>query len=84
LQKGINTDLSADGKNYHVQTEDWGIKNPYLVTRIYRNGAVLKTIKLPYQRVLEGKEQDFQETIRLAMKEQHYEILDLIHSGQIK
>ena len=84
MQKGINSDVSADGKTYHVQTEDWGIQNPYLVTRIYRNGAVLKTIKLPYQSVLDGDKGNFHDAIRLAMKEQHYEILDLIHSGQIK
>lgn len=83
MEKGYNTDVVSNGASYHVQTEDWGIQNPFLVTRIYRNGAVIKTIKTPYQSALKIGPEDFVSAIRLAMKEQHYEILDLINSGQV-
>lgn len=83
MEKGLNTDLCLSHANFHVQTEDWGIQNPYLVTRVYRNGAVVKTIKIPYQEALESGPEEFSAAIRLAMKDQHYEILDLINSGQL-
>jgi hypothetical protein len=44
MVKGFNSDLVIRGKNYHVQTEDWGNANPFLVSRVFSNGAVLKNL----------------------------------------
>ena len=83
MEKGFNTDISLEGTRYHVQTEDWGHANPFLVTRIFRDGAVIKSIKTPYREILEQAKTFDQQAIRLAMRDQHERILDRLVSGQL-
>lgn len=84
MLKGFNSDLVIRGKSYHVQTEDWGTANPFLVSRVFSNGAVLRTIKISYQEALStGPTQD-QQALGLALRKQHQFIIDRIHSGDIK
>ena len=83
LVKGFNSDISHDGRQFHIQTEDWGLKNPYLVSRVFQHGQVLKSVKLSYGDLL-PKEADINETsIRLAMSEQHHHIIDLLLSDKL-
>jgi hypothetical protein len=91
MQKGFNSDVVYRGMNFHVQTEDWGLDNPYLVSRVYQNGAVIKSIKRGYSEVLGPTSSPgyFVRTkvdaneIRLALRSQHEQILDLLLSGQL-
>jgi len=84
MQKGHNSDIQARGRSYHVQTEDWGAQNPFLVTRIFSNGAVLKTFKTPYAEALRGGPVHDAEALRLALRQQHSRILDQLVSGQLE
>lgn len=83
MEKGFNSDVSWLGSQYHVQTEDWGKNNPYLVSRVFRNGAVVKSIKTAYSEVLPFGPAIESKAIRLAMKIQHQQILDLLLSGKL-
>ncbi|MCB0341186.1 MAG: hypothetical protein H6626_12480 [Pseudobdellovibrionaceae bacterium] len=83
VEKGFNSDITVYGTSFHVQTEDWGRENPFLVSRIFRNGAVLKSIKTSYTDVLPRGVTSPPQAIRLAMKVQHESILDLLVSGQL-
>ena len=83
MEKGFNSDVSWLGSQYHVQTEDWGNANPYLVSRVFQNGAVVKSIKTAYTEVLPHGPSAEARVIRLAMKIQHQQILDLLLSGQL-
>lgn len=83
MEKGFNSDISYLGSQYHVQTEDWGVQNPYLVSRVFRNGAVVKSIKTSYSEVLPHGPTTGAKAIRLAMKLQHQQILDLLLSGKL-
>lgn len=83
MQKGFNSDLNIGSSVVHIQTEDWGKKNPYIVTRVFKNGAVMKTLKTPYESVLPFGPISDDQAIRLAMKEQHQKILDYLLSGEI-
>jgi hypothetical protein len=83
VEKGFNSDVAYLGSQYHVQTEDWGRGNPYLVSRVFRNGAVVKSIKTAYSEVLPNGPVTEAKAIRLAMKIQHQQILDLLLSGQL-
>lgn len=83
MEKGFNSDVAWLGGQYHVQTEDWGATNPYFVSRVYHNGAVVKSVKTSYEEVLPQGRQAESKTIRLAMKIQHQQILDLLLSGQL-
>lgn len=82
MEIGFNTDLEVNGSRYHIQTEDWGRTNPFFVTRIFQNGAVVKSVKTSYWQVLsQGPISDVQ-AIRLALRDQHKTILDRLLSGQ--
>lgn len=83
VEKGFNSDVAWRGTEYHVQTEDWGAGNPYLVSRVFQNGAVVKSIKTSYSEVLPPGIAAESRAIRLAMKIQHQEILDLLLSGKL-
>lgn len=83
MQVGHNTDLRVQGVGYHVQTEDWGSENPYIVTRVFKNGAVIRSIKRCYKKALVLSPKSLQEAIHLALSEQHKKILDLLQSGQL-
>ena len=83
VEKGFNSDVSCMGTEYHVQTEDWGKQNPFLVSRVFRNGAVVKSIKTSYEEVLPRGPTSEPRAIRLAMKIQHQQILDLLLSGKL-
>ena len=92
MQKGFNSDVNFKGQKYHVQTEDWGYQNPYLVSRVFRQGAVLKTIKTPYIQILKEtasleqrlpqnhKEVD---VIQKALRNQHTLVVEQLLSGEI-
>lgn len=81
VQKGFNSDISVRGQKYHIQTEDWGVQNPFLVSRIFCNGAVLKTIKTPYETVLRLGSNQSIEAIKLALHRQHSTIIDTLMAG---
>jgi hypothetical protein len=91
LEKGFNSDVIFKGLSFHVQSEDWGLENPYLVSRVYQNGAVVKSIKTPYAEVLRPLSGIVRPTrlgidrtsIQLALREQHEQILDLLLSGKL-
>ncbi|WP_413292243.1 hypothetical protein ACLSU7_12645 [Bdellovibrio sp. HCB185ZH] len=81
MQKGFNSDITVRGQKYHIQTEDWGMANPFLVSRIFCNGAVLKTIKTPHERVLQVGSSQPAEAIKQALHRQHSTIIDTLMSG---
>jgi len=91
MEKGFNSDVVFKGMNFHVQSEDWGLQNPYIVSRVYQNGAVIKSIKTPYAEVLRPLSSGMRmmhqlvdpQAIRLALRDQHEKILDLLLSGKL-
>lgn len=91
MQKGFNSDVNVGGKKFHVQTEDWGHQNPYLVTRIFLNGAVFKTVKTPYQQILNKTLGDLEtfpsnlaESIQKALRQQHTLVVEKLVSGDLR
>lgn len=52
MEKGFNTDIYVQGVQHHVQTEDWGFDNPWIVTRVFRKGSVVESVKIPYSEIL--------------------------------
>lgn len=82
MQAGLNSDIQLGDDNFHIQTEDWGWDNPFIVTKIFRQGAVLKSYKTPYQNVLQSPFPT-EQNIRRALEKQHQEILDRLVSGHL-
>lgn len=82
MEAGLNSDITIENKEFHIQTEDWGWDNPFIVTKIFSHGAVLKSVKTPYQTVLKSPFPSNQ-SIRIALENQHKEILDRLISGHL-
>jgi hypothetical protein len=83
MVKGYNTDIRYQGLSYHIQTEDWGEENPFLVSRVFQSGAVIKSLKIHYSEVLPEVYENRMQTLGFIMKVQHDKILDLLTSGQL-
>lgn len=83
MQKGFNSDILYKGSAYHIQTEDWGAQNPYFVSQIFCNGAIVKNIKIHYTKVLPQVDPQNEKLIRVALETQHESVLDLLLSGQL-
>jgi hypothetical protein len=81
MHKGFNSDITVRGQKYHIQTEDWGNQNPFVVSRVFCNGAVLKTIKTPYESIMSTGPVSVHESIKLALQKQHNHIIDVLMSG---
>lgn len=81
MQKGFNSDITVRGQKFHIQTEDWGVQNPYVVSRIFSNGAVLKTIKTPYESILQTGPRSSEEAIKLALQHQHHQVIERLMMG---
>lgn len=84
MEKGYNSDLRLNGDLLHVQTEDWGLDSQLVVTRVFRNGAVIKSIKTSYSNLVSISDQNLRrKKIRESLRQQHQKILDLLQGGQM-
>jgi hypothetical protein len=82
VEQGYNNDVVFAGAKYHVQTEDWGESTQFVVTRVFQQGAVVRTIKTPYAEF--GAGFGFgKQAVRLGMREQHQKVLDQLVSGAL-
>ncbi len=81
MVKGFNSDLKIRGQSYHIQTEDWGLDNPYIVSRVFTNGAVTKTVKTPYNKALPHGAAATRENLSVALQKQHSEVIDGLYSN---
>lgn len=79
---GINTDVSHDGVDYHVQTEDLGVKNPIILTLVYRHGAVVLRDKLEYGQILATDPSA--SLIKTLMDAQHRRVVRHVAGGEIE
>ena len=78
---GFNTDIYHQQAHFHIQTEDWGEDNPQIVTRIFKNGAVLKSVKIPYNILyLKRNYLDYSKVLRSQMKSQHDQCVQQIQA----
>lgn len=82
MQKGFNSDVNVRGKVYHVQTEDWGTQSGVIVSRVFCNGAVVKSIKTPYAEILAKGSVNSSEAVKSALKNQHQRIVSELIEGR--
>ena len=77
---GYNTNVPYKGKQYHVQTEDSGIGHPFIITLLYCQGAILRSVKTGYSHII-GRP-DFEAELRKIMKQQHREMIKELITGR--
>ena len=77
---GYNTNVSHKGKQYHVQTEDSGLKSHSIVTLLYHQGAIIRSVKTSYAHIIGSP--DFEKQLRNIMKRQHREAIKELITGK--
>ena len=77
---GYNTNITYKGVVYHIQTEDKGIKNPFIVTLLYLKGTILASSKISYAQIASSP--DYKLKVRELMKEQHRNMVRELVSGK--
>ena len=78
---GYNTDFKFQGKVYHVQTEDGGVKSPYITSLLYFQGAILASRKTSYADILKADCLD--DVVRDLMMEQHKQMIRALMQGKL-
>jgi hypothetical protein len=77
---GLNTNVTHGGIEYHVQTEDLGRGNPYVLTLVFRAGAIIAREKVNYQEALGEAAPEGE--IKRFMDQQHQRIIQGILADQ--
>jgi hypothetical protein len=79
---GLNSNVSYTGVEYHIQTEDLGRKNPYVLTLVFRAGAIVAREKVNYRDALGDKAPEAE--IKTFMDQQHQRIMRQVMAGQFQ
>ena len=79
---GFNTDVEYNGVVYHVQTEDKGLRTPFILSLVYTGGAILASKRSPYDDLVA---RGFDEAILAQrLSRQHKLICAAVHAGRIE
>jgi tetratricopeptide (TPR) repeat protein len=68
IKKEFSTKINLAGEEYLIDSEDLGIKNPVLITRVYHKGAIIYSHQVNYRNILE--DQDFETNFLEMVKKQ--------------
>lgn len=77
---GYNHNITYKGDVFHIQTEDSGVKNPHVITLLYRDGVILCSKKTSYADIL--KIEQLEAVVEDLMKEQHKDMMRRLKSGE--
>ena len=77
---GFNHNVTYKGEVFHVQTEDSGVKNPHIITLLYRGGVILCSKKTSYADIL--MMENLESVVEELMKTQHKELMRRLKSGE--
>jgi hypothetical protein len=78
---GFNTDVDFNGRVYHVQTEDRGVKNPIVESLVYSGGEIITSRKSSYSDLLAARRHVEDDVLR-RMEAQHRELIREIRNGK--
>jgi hypothetical protein len=78
---GFNHNFRYKGEIYHVQTEDSGLRNPHVITLLYRGGTILASKKTSYADL--PRTPNLEQVVESLMKEQHKEMLRRLRDGEL-
>jgi len=82
MNLGINENILYKGKMYHIQTEDSGLKNPFIVTNIFIAGVIVANEKLSYADIVKSDCVD--EVVKELLKDQHKKMVEKLKKGEFE
>ncbi|MEB2310942.1 MAG: hypothetical protein OZ921_02210 [Sorangiineae bacterium] len=79
---GFNNNVKHEGRIFHIQTEDSGIRRPRIVTHLFADGGrILKTTRTDYSEHL-GRD-DMVAVVKRMMKGQHKAMFIALRAGEL-
>ncbi len=79
MLQGYNHNIVHKGITFHVQTEDSGKENPFIITHLFIGGNIIATKKTGYMDII--KINDLEKIIADIMKEQHKKMVMELRDG---
>lgn len=76
---GKNTNITHNGKVYHVQTEDSGVNRPHIITLLYHGGNIMSSKKTSYADIVNSEYMEG--VVKDLMEEQHNGMIRALKSG---
>lgn len=76
---GFNHNFRYKDTVYHVQTEDGGVKFPFIITHLFIGGTILQTKKTSYADII--KADRLEQVVEELMKDQHRDMLRRLRNG---
>lgn len=76
---GYNHNIIHKGITFHVQTEDSGKDNPFIMTHLFIGGNIIATKKTTYMDII--KINDLEKIVADIMKEQHKKMVMELRDG---
>ncbi len=76
---GYNHNIIHKGVTFHVQTEDSGKDNPFIMTHLFIGGNIIATKKTSYMDII--KVNDLEKVVADIMKEQHKKMVTELRDG---
>ncbi len=80
---GYNSEVEHDGTAFHVQTEDLGLDNPVVESRVYRGGEVVASVLTSYADLADSPDYSH-ERIQRRMQEQHQSLIEDLQMGRLE
>ena len=79
---GYNSNVRHRGADFHLQTEDSGVKNPRIVSHLFADGGrILRTLRIDYREQL-GRP-DLADYVREQMRAQHKALYLSLRGGEL-
>jgi len=81
LRKEFSKKINLAGEEYLIDSEDIGIKNPLMITRIYHKGEVISSQKISYKDIL--NEPDLDKRLMELMQSQQHQAIKALKAEKI-
>lgn len=79
---GFNSNVRHRGAEFHLQTEDSGVRNPRIVTHLFADGGrIVRTLRFEYREHL-GRS-DLADFVRTQMRSQHKAMYVALRMGEL-
>lgn len=75
---GYNHNVRHAGRVFHVQTEDYGLGRPLIVTQVFFQGSILASARTPYE------PEAADEVVQRLMQAQHKQLLRQLRDGAVQ
>lgn len=78
---GLNSNIRHEGKIFHIQTEDSGVKYGHVISHLFLEGVILASVKTSYPELLELPEDEREPKVADLMRKAHRTLVRSLTSG---